>query len=191
MRTARGRDATPRGNRFATMPHPDIPTTPASFGMTAGVRSGSQAGVVYPGGAGSDRDPARIFLLRESAVCHPERSCGEWGVGVRDRREAILSVSCEILATYYVYIMTNRTRRLYVGVTNDLGRRVYQHKHHVMPGFTSKYFLERLVYFEETNDVRAAISREKELKGWRRSKKIALIEKLNPRWSDLSCGWSE
>jgi putative endonuclease len=132
-----------------------------------------------------------FFLLRESAVCHPERSCGEWGVGVRDRREAILSVSCEILATYYVYIMTNRTRRLYVGVTNDLGRRVYQHKHHVMPGFTSKYFLERLVYFEETNDVRAAISREKELKGWRRSKKIALIEKLNPRWSDLSCGWSE
>jgi putative endonuclease len=95
------------------------------------------------------------------------------------------------LATYYVYIMTNRTRRLYIGVTNDLGRRVYQHKHHVMPGFTSKYFLERLVYFEETNDVRAAISREKELKGWRRSKKIALIEKLNPRWSDLSRGWSE
>ena len=82
--------------------------------------------------------------------------------------------------------MTNRTRRLYIGVTNDLSRRVYEHKHRLTPGFTSKYFLERLVYFEETDDVGAAIAREKELKGWRRSKKIALIQRVNPQWSDLS-----
>ena len=83
-------------------------------------------------------------------------------------------------------MMTNRTRRLYIGVTNDLIRRVYEHEHRLVPGFTSKYFLERLVYLEETDEVSAAIAREKELKGWRRSKKIALIEKVNPHWSDLS-----
>jgi putative endonuclease len=82
--------------------------------------------------------------------------------------------------------MTNRTRRLYIGVTNDLLRRVYEHEHRLVPVFTSKYFLERLVYFEDTDDVGAAIAREKELKGWRRSKKIALIQRVNPQWSDLS-----
>ncbi len=104
---------------------------------------------------------------------------------MRDRREAILSVVGR-LAIYYVYIMTNRTRRLYIGVTNGLVRRVYEHKHRLVPGFNSKYFLERLVYFEDTDDIGAAIAREKELKGWRRSKKIALIQKVNPQWSDLS-----
>jgi putative endonuclease len=69
------------------------------------------------------------------------------------------------LRTYYVYIMSNRTRRLYIGVTNDLMRRAYEHKHRLMPGFTSKYFLDRLVYFEEPDDVGAAIAREKEPKG--------------------------
>ena len=82
--------------------------------------------------------------------------------------------------------MTNRTRRLYIGVTSDLQRRVYEHKHRLVPGFTSKYFLQRLVYVEDTNDVAVAIAREKELKGRRRSKKIALIERVNPQWSDLS-----
>ena len=77
---------------------------------------------------------------------------------MRDRREAIVSVRGR-LAIYYVYIMTNRTRRLYIGVTNDLGRRVYEHKHRLVPGFTSKYFLERLVYFEDTDDIGAAIAR--------------------------------
>ena len=90
------------------------------------------------------------------------------------------------MAIYYVHIMTNRTPRLYLGVTNDLGRREYEHKHRLTPGFTSKYFLERLVYFEDTNEVGAAIAREKELKGWRRSKKIALIQTVNPQWSYLS-----
>jgi putative endonuclease len=107
-------------------------------------------------------------------------------VRVRDRREAILSPGGRRLATYYVYIMTNRTQRLYIGVTYDLGRRACEHKHRLVPGFTSKYYLERLVYFEDTDDIGAAIAREKELKGWRRSKKIALIRKVSPQWSDLS-----
>ena len=82
--------------------------------------------------------------------------------------------------------MSNRTRRLYIGVTNDLIRPVYEHQHRLVPGFTSKYFLERQVYYEDSDEVGAAIAREKELKGWRRSKKIALIQKVNPPWSDLS-----
>ncbi len=68
------------------------------------------------------------------------------------------------MAIYYVYIMTNRTRRLYIGVTNDRGRRVYEHKHRLVPGFTSKYFLERLVYFEDTDDIGSHCPREKNSK---------------------------
>jgi putative endonuclease len=90
------------------------------------------------------------------------------------------------LRSYYVYIMSNRTRRLYIGVTNDLLRRIREHRQRLTLAFTSKYFLNRLVYFEDTDDVGAAIALEKELKGWRRSKKIALREKMNPGWSDLS-----
>jgi len=92
---------------------------------------------------------------------------------------------------YYVYIMTNRSRTLYTGVTSNLKRRVYQHKHKLIPGFTSKYSITRLVYFEETEDVRAALAREKQIKGWLRAKKIALIESTNPTWEDLSTRWSE
>jgi putative endonuclease len=80
-------------------------------------------------------------------------------VWVRDRREAILSVR-GYLAIHHVYIMSNRTRRLYIRVTNDLGRRVYEHKHRLVPGFTSKYFVERLVSCEDTADVGAAIARK-------------------------------
>ena len=90
---------------------------------------------------------------------------------------------------YYVYIMTNKSRTLYTGVTNDLERRVYEHKQKLVPGFTAKYNIARLVYFEVTQDVQAAITREKQIKGWLRSKKIALIESVNPEWKDLSMGW--
>lgn len=86
---------------------------------------------------------------------------------------------------YFVYIMTNRSRTLYTGVTNDLERRVEEHRIKLVPGFTSKYNITQLVYWEEYKDVRAAIAREKEIKGWLRSKKIALIESLNPHWDDL------
>jgi len=87
---------------------------------------------------------------------------------------------------YFVYIMTNRSGTLYTGVTNNLERRIYEHKHHLVNGFTKKYKIEKLVYYEETNDINAAISREKQIKGWLRKKKIALIESINPGWKDLS-----
>jgi len=87
---------------------------------------------------------------------------------------------------YYVYIMASRSRTLYTGVTNNLQRRVYEHKKKIVLGFTAKYNIERLVYFETSEDVHGAISREKEIKGWLRSKKLALIESINPTWKDLS-----
>lgn len=87
---------------------------------------------------------------------------------------------------YYVYIMTNRSLTLYVGVTNNLERRVYEHTHHLLPGFTSRYNLNRLVYFEATSDITSAITREKQIKGWTRNKKIDLITALNPKWHDLA-----
>jgi putative endonuclease len=90
---------------------------------------------------------------------------------------------------YYVYIMASRTKTLYVGMTNDLERRVYEHKHRLTEGFSSKYNVSRLVYFEATGDVEAAIRRERQIKGWRRAKKIALIGSVNPEWDDLSDGW--
>ena len=93
------------------------------------------------------------------------------------------------MRSYYVYIMTNRTRTLYTGVTNNLERRVYEHKHKIFPGFTSKYNIDQLVYHEETNSIHMAITREKEIKRWLRRHKIELIESKNPKWRDLSEGW--
>lgn len=82
--------------------------------------------------------------------------------------------------------MASRSRVLYVGMTNDLLRRVEQHKQKSIEGFTQKYNVTRLVYYETTNDVQVALNREKELKGWLREKKMALIESVNPQWRDLS-----
>jgi len=90
---------------------------------------------------------------------------------------------------YYVYIMTNRSKTLYTGVTIDLIRRVCEHKNKIIDGFTKKYNITKLVFYEETKDIRAAIEREKQIKGWLRSKKIALIESVNPKWEDLSKEW--
>jgi putative endonuclease len=90
---------------------------------------------------------------------------------------------------YCVYIMTSPSGTLYTGMTNDLKRRVYQHKHKLIEGFTEKYNVTRLAYCEETQDVQTAIAREKEIKSWRRSKKLGLIKSLNPKWQDLSDGW--
>ena len=92
---------------------------------------------------------------------------------------------------YYVYIMTNRSRTLYTGVTNDLIRRVWQHKQGLGSKFTSKYRIRYLVYYETYPDVRHAIAREKQIKGWLRAKKMALIEGTNPEWRDLSADWQE
>jgi len=90
---------------------------------------------------------------------------------------------------YWVYIVTNRAGTLYIGVTNNLQRRLWEHKNRLLPGFTNRYAIDRVVYVEETNDVAAAIEREKEIKAWRRSKKEALIESANPKWRDLSLDW--
>jgi putative endonuclease len=88
-----------------------------------------------------------------------------------------------------VYILTSRTGTLYVGVTGYLGDRIMQHKIDSIEGFTKKYKVHRLVYYESYQYVMTAIGREKQLKGWRREKKIALIEKINPRWEDLAENW--
>ena len=83
-----------------------------------------------------------------------------------------------VMKSYYVYIMTNTSKTLYTGMTNNLERRVYEHKNKLVSGFTSKYNITKLVYYEETNDVNAALTREKQIKGWLRSKKIALNPKI-------------
>jgi putative endonuclease len=93
---------------------------------------------------------------------------------------------------YYVYLLTNKNNNvMYVGMTNDLERRVYEHKTKMIPGFTEKYNIEKLVYFEETSDVRSALAREKEIKKWRREKKNNLVVAVNREWNDLSDGWFE
>jgi putative endonuclease len=92
--------------------------------------------------------------------------------------------------TYYVYLLTNWNNYvIYVGMTNDLKRRLYEHKNKLIKGFTHKYNLNKLVYFEETQDVTAAIAREKEIKRWRREKKNQLVNGMNPGWDDLSSNW--
>ena len=88
---------------------------------------------------------------------------------------------------YYVYILTNKSNYVtYIGVTNDLEKRLYQHKNDIIEGFTKKYRVHKLVYFESSTDIRAAIAREKQLKGWSRAKKIALVNTMNPSWRDLA-----
>jgi putative endonuclease len=90
---------------------------------------------------------------------------------------------------FYVYIITNKSKTLYVGVTNNLQRRAYEHKNKMIKGFTSKYNITKVVYFEVFNDIESAIKREKQIKGWLRKKKIDLIESMNPEWKDLSEEW--
>jgi putative endonuclease len=85
--------------------------------------------------------------------------------------------------------MTNKSRTLYTGVTNNLMRRVHEHKNKLIPGFTSKYNIKILVYYESTSSIHVALEREKQIKGWLRAKKIALIESMNPKWNDLSKEW--
>jgi len=88
---------------------------------------------------------------------------------------------------YWVYILTNKFNNvLYIGVTNDLQRRVFEHKNKLVEGFTQKYNVDKLVYYESTEDVESAILREKQLKNWRKEKKLVLIERMNPKWLDLS-----
>ena len=90
---------------------------------------------------------------------------------------------------YFVYILTNATRVLYIGMTNNLERRIWEHTVKRVPGFTAQYNISWLVYYEEFDQVLDALDREKQLKGWRRAKKIALIERMNTEWRDLALDW--
>ena len=90
---------------------------------------------------------------------------------------------------YFVYIVANANRTIYIGVTSDLPRRIQQHRDKTFAGFTAQYAVFTLIYFEEFGDIRDAIEREKQLKGFRRAKKVALIEAENPHWEDLAAGW--
>ena len=92
--------------------------------------------------------------------------------------------------TYYVYLVTNWNNKvLYIGVTNNLERRLYEHKNKLAKGFTEKYNVNKLVYFEQSSDIESAITREKEIKKWRREKKNNLVESVNKKWNDLSKQW--
>jgi putative endonuclease len=90
---------------------------------------------------------------------------------------------------YFVYILASHSGTLYIGVTGNLRRRIWQHKQHAIAGFTETYDVTRLLYFETFHEVLQAIAREKQLKGWRRAKKIELLETKNPKWEDLSREW--
>ncbi len=113
-------------------------------------------------------------------LCHfDQREKSQSSGGIKVSRDRV----------YHVYILASWTRRLYVGMTNDLEERVREHKQKSQPGFTARYNIDRLMYFEEFEYVNDAIEREKEIKKWRREKKIELIEEVNPGWEDLSDDW--
>ena len=92
---------------------------------------------------------------------------------------------------YFVYIMSNKSRRLYTGITSKLAKRVFEHKNKVLPGFTSRYKFDMLVYYEIFSGVVNAITREKQIKSWSRAKKLELIVSQNPNWEDISLNWQE
>lgn len=92
---------------------------------------------------------------------------------------------------FSTYLLSNTSMTLYIGVTNNLFRRVSEHKRGEDSAFTSRYHFDRLVYYEQTTDIRDAIAREKQLKGWSRKRKIELVKTMNPTWSDLSAEWTE
>ncbi len=106
-----------------------------------------------------------------------------------DRNRAYVTIRAMRRNVYHVYILASASRVLYTGITNDLQRRVSKHRAMRVPGFTQKYHVTELMYCETFRDVRDAIAREKQIKAWTRAKSIALIEKLNPHWRDLSTDW--
>ena len=124
-------------------------------------------------------------------LCYPERSEGSQTLQSQRRLPIRGYLKLRLLSRrhlsrqYYVYILASISKVLYVGVTNDLTRRIWEHKEKLAPGFTSKYNVDLLVYYEVTQDVLSAIAREKQIKGYRREKKVALIEGMNPGWKDL------
>jgi putative endonuclease len=121
--------------------------------------------------------------------CHPERNGPFAREGAMQSKD--LHFCMQDRKTYAVYILASRSLNFYIGVTSNLHKRVWQHKNHTFGAFTADYKIDRLVYYETLGDVRKAILREKQLKGWIRGKKIVLIKSRNPTWLDLSEGWYE
>lgn len=93
--------------------------------------------------------------------------------------------------TFYIYIMASKSGNLYIGMTNNIKRRVFEHKNHLVPSFTGKYSIDQLLYVETFTNPASAINREKQIKAWRREKKVELIDSQNPAWNDLSENWSD
>ena len=124
------------------------------------------------------------------STCHRERSEGSRpGLSDLQNPGATSHGAIQEMKTYYVYILASASRTLYTGMTNNLERRVYHHRTKLHEGFTARYNVNRLLYFEVFNDVLVAIKREKQIKGWTRTKKIALIESVNRDWKDLTEQW--
>jgi putative endonuclease len=133
-----------------------------------------------------------LFCARSNIACLPDGaflSARRVSEPLEQQSRKVTRQWLKMSKEYYVYIMTNKSRTLYTGMTNDLMRRVYEHKNKLAPGFTSKYNIQFLVYYETTSSVQVALEREKQIKGWLRTKKIALIESVNPEWNDLSEEW--
>ncbi|MGB2808384.1 MAG: GIY-YIG nuclease family protein [Sedimentisphaerales bacterium] len=95
------------------------------------------------------------------------------------------------MKTFYVYIMASESGTLYAGLTSNIKKRFYEHKNHLINGFTDKYNIDRLLYVETIQDSASAINREKQIKSWRREKKVTLIDSINPQWKDLSEDWHD
>ena len=93
------------------------------------------------------------------------------------------------MKAFYVYTMGSESGTLYIGITSDIKRRVYERKNHLIPGFTDKYNIDKLLYFEVISDAASAINREKQIKAWKREKKVTLIDSVNVVWNDLSADW--
>ncbi len=131
----------------------------------------------------------RPFLSQKR--CHPERSEGSAVACHRIDYARWSSMHAMHEGSYFTYIMASRSHTLYIGITRDLQKRVFQHKWKEDDGFTARYNCDRLVWFEGHDEVTKAIAREKTLKGWKRDRKIALIDSMNPAWIDLSREWYE
>ncbi len=130
---------------------------------------------------------AQAATIRNMPPCHFERAVGE-SRNLASQRSLLYNYNMSGTKIYYVYIMTNQSRTLYVGITNNIRKRVWQHRTGLVEGFTNRYKIDTLVYVESLNDAISAIEREKQIKRWRRDKKLRLIAQSNPDWLDISDG---
>ncbi len=135
-----------------------------------------------------ERHPEERVGGRANEECHPEERSDE-GSSLPSSTRASRDVHYNAANVYHIYILASDSRRLYVGMTSDLVRRVWQHRVGALPGFTQRYRISRLVYFESTTDARAAVARERQVKAWTREKRLRLVESVNAGWTDLATTW--